>query len=248
MDLELITSVASLNSKLPRSVAFLIPSTTNGRDWEKAEDTYLWNVLCKSLELHMPSHDIKLFVGYDEDDKIYSVAEERLKFRAVFTKFKIEWFPQDESLKGKVSTIWNNLGEEALKQDYEYLKVLGDDIKIPNDNGWLGCMINKLKKNQNIGFSAGWSNNDAIPTQFLIHKTHIKIFGFIYPNEIPNWGVDDFMYRIYPDKYRNWLRDFPLLNVGGTPRYDIQFSEKYVEAIVRRYKPKFNKYLSEKNN
>jgi hypothetical protein len=229
-------------------VAFLIPSTTNGRDWTRAEETYLWNILCDSLDRFCPQHEIKLFVGYDADDKIYSVAEERLKFQAVFTKFRIEWFPQDESLKGKVSTIWNNLGYEAHKQNYDYMKVLGDDIKMPNDTGWLGCYINKLKKNQNIGWSAGWSNNDAIPTQFLIHQTHLNIFGFIYPNEIPNWGVDNWLNDIYPDKYRNWIRSFPLLNVGGQPRYDIQFSEKFVSAIVRRYKPKFNKYLSEKNS
>ena len=43
-------------------------------------------------------------------------------------------------------------------------------------------------------------------------------------------------------------KSYPLLNVGGAPRYEIQFSEKYVKAIVKRYKPKFNKFISEKNN
>ena len=228
-------------------VAFVIPSTTNNRDeWSTAQDTYLWNILCMSLDRYTPPHDIKLFIGYDHDDRIYSDAEERLKFKARFDKFKIEWFPM-LNLKGKVSQIWNKLGDEALKQDYEYIKVLGDDIKLPNDIGWLGCMINKLKKNDNIGFSAGWSNNDQIPTQFLIHKTHINIFDFIYPNEIPNWGVDNWLYEIYPEKYRIWLKSYPLLNVGGQPRYQIHFSEKYVDAVVRRYKPKFNRFISQKN-
>lgn len=228
-------------------VAFVIPSTTNNRDeWSSAEDTYLWNILCMSLDRYTPQHDIKLFIGYDSDDRIYSIAEERLKFKARFDKFKIEWFPMVD-LKGKVNKIWNKLGDEALKQDYEYIKVLGDDIRLPNDNGWLGCMINKLKKNDNIGFSAGWSNNDQIPTQFLIHKTHINIFDFIYPHEIPNWGVDNWMYEIYPEKYRVWIKSFPLLNVGGQPRYQIHFSEKYVDAVVRRYKPKFNRFISQKN-
>lgn len=227
-------------------VAFLIPSTTKNRDWEKAEDTYLWEILCKSLELYTPQHEIKLFVGYDNDDGIYSVAEERLKFRAIFTKFKIEWFPMKD-LKGKVTTIWNKLAEQAIIQDYKYMKVLGDDIKLPNDAGWLGCMINKLKKNNNIGYSAGWSNNNQIPTQFLLHETHFKIFGFIYPNEIPNWGCDNWLHEVYPERFRNWIKSYPLLNVGGEPRYEIQFSEKFTMAIVRRYKPKFNKYLSEKN-
>ncbi len=227
-------------------VAFLIPSTTNKRDeWNEAQDTYLWKILCESLEKYTPAHEIKLFIGYDDDDRIYSVAEERLKFRARFMNFKIEWFPMIHK-KGKVNLIWNSLAYEALKQEYDYLKVLGDDIRMPNDNGWLGCFINKLKKNENIGFSAGWSNNDQIPTQFLIHKTHINIFGFVYPNEIPNWGVDNWLYDIYPEKYRNWIKSFPLLNVGGQPRYEIQFSETYVAAIVRRYKPKFIKFLSEK--
>ncbi len=228
-------------------VAFLIPSTTNKRDeWQTAEDTYLWNILCDTLDRYTPQHEIKLFVGYDDDDRIYSIAEERLKFKARFMNFKIEWFPMIH-LKGKVTKIWNKLGEEALKQGYDYMKVLGDDIRMPNDIGWLGCFINKLKKNSNIGFSAGWSNNDQIPTQFLIHKIHINIFGFIYPNEIPNWGCDNWMYEIYPEKYRMWIKSFPLLNVGGQPRYQIHFSEKYVDALVRRHKPKFNKFISEKN-
>ncbi len=227
-------------------VAFLIPSTTNNRDeWKEAQDTYLWKILCESLDKYTPDHEIKLFIGYDDDDRIYSVAEERLKFRAKFMNFKIEWFPQFHK-KGKVTMIWNSLAYESLKQEYDYMKILGDDIRMPNDNGWLGCFINKLKKNENIGFSAGWSNNDQIPTQFLIHKTHINIFDFVYPNEIPNWGCDNWMYDIYPEKYRNWIKSFPLLNVGGQPRYEIQFSETYVAAIVRRYKPKFIKFLSEK--
>ena len=227
-------------------VAFLIPSTTNNRDeWKEAQDTYLWKILCESLDKYTPDHEIKLFIGYDDDDRIYSVAEERLKFRAKFMNYKIEWFPQFHK-KGKVTMIWNSLAYEALKQEYDYMKVLGDDIRMPNDKGWLGCMINKLKKNQNIGFSAGWSNNDQIPTQFLIHKNHINIFDFVYPNEIPNWGCDNWMYDVYPEKYRNWLKSYPLLNVGGQPRYEIQFSETFVAAIVRRYKPKFIKFLSEK--
>ena len=227
-------------------VAFLIPATTNNRDeWKEAQDTYLWKILCESLDKYTPDHEIKLFIGYDDDDRIYSVAEERLKFRAKFMNYKIEWFPQFHK-KGKVTMIWNSLAYEALKQEYDYMKVLGDDIRMPNDKGWLGCMINKLKKNQNIGFSAGWSNNDQIPTQFLIHKNHINIFDFVYPNEIPNWGCDNWMYDVYPEKYRNWLKSYPLLNVGGQPRYEIQFSETFVAAIVRRYKPKFIKFLSEK--
>ena len=229
-------------------VAFLIPSTTHKRDdWSKAEDTLLWTILCISLEKYTPQHQIKLFIGYDCDDRIYSVPDERLKFSAVFKNFEIEWFSQGIEMKGQLSTIWNNLGDVAMSQGYDYMKVLGDDIKMPNDAGWLGCFINKLRKNQNLGWSAGWSNNENIPTQFLIHKTHYEIFNFIYPPEIATWGVDDWMYQVYPAKYRNWLKSYPLYNCGGSPRYEITFSEKFVKMIVKRHKPKLSRYLNQLN-
>ena len=227
-------------------VAFLVPSTSNKRDWEKAEDTHLWSILCNSLELYTPEHQIKLFVGFNTNDAVYSQPEERFKFNAVFINFVIEFVPMDDDTKGKPTWIWNQLGEKAIEQGYQYFKLLGDDIKMPNDNGWLGAFINKLKKNNNIGWSAGYSNNDNIPTQFLVHKNHYDIFGFFYPPEIPNWTCDDFMFQIYPEKYRTWLKSYPLLNLGGEPRYEITFSEKFLKGIIRRYKPKLNSYLYHK--
>jgi len=227
--------------------AFIVPSTSNKRpEWKSAENSYLWTILCSSLEKNTPEigdRRIKIFVGYDVDDRIYSVQTERLKFSAKFMNFDIEWFDQPIETKGKLSTIWNNLGREALDQGYDYIKILGDDIRMPNDTGWLGMFANQLNRNDNIGFSAGWSNNTNIPTQFLVHKTHYEIFGFFYPEEIPTWGVDDALYQLYPAKYRNWNKSMPLLNVGGSPRYEITFSEKFVKAVVKRHKPKLNMFL-----
>jgi hypothetical protein len=230
-------------------VAFLVPSTTNKRDWKGIEETYLFQILFTGLERYPPNGmDITVYVGYNDDDKIYSIYQERLKCNAIFTKFNIEWIPFDSSYKGKVTTIWNVLGETALDDGFKYFKVLGDDIQIPKDRGWLGYFVNQLKKNNNIGFSAGFSNNTRIPTQFLVHETHLKIFGFIYANEIPNWGCDDWMFEVYPKKYQGWYKQINLPNMGGEPRYEVTFNPRFVTAIVKRYKPKFNRFLSEKNN
>jgi hypothetical protein len=227
-------------------VSFCVPSTTRNRDWKKIEDTYLWKILFTTLEKYTPNHDITVFVGYDESDHIYLNSEERLKPMAVFKNFKIDWVVFGPEYKGKLNLIWNNLADISIQRGFEYIKILGDDIRLPNDSDWLGCFINKLKKNNNIGFSAGYSNNDQIPTQFLIHRTHIEIFGWVYPPEIANWGVDNWLNDVYPEKYRIWLRSYPLLNVGGQPRYDIVFNERFVKSIVNRYKPKLNKFLSQK--
>jgi len=229
-------------------IAFLVPSTTNKRDWKCIQETYLFQILFNGLERYPPNAmDITVYVGYDEDDKIYSEDDERMKCDAIFMNFKIKWIPFDNSYKGKVSGIWNKLAEQALDDGFDYFKILGDDIRIPSDRGWLGCFVNKLKKQDNIGWIAGFSNNDRIPTQFLVHKTHLKIFEFIYPNEISNWGVDDWLSEIYPTKYQGWLKQYNLPNEGGDPRYEVEFNPKYIQAIIKRYKPKFNKFISEKN-
>tara|TARA_R110000803_G_scaffold200752_1_gene265312 strand:- start:17290 stop:17988 length:699 start_codon:yes stop_codon:yes gene_type:complete len=229
-------------------VAFLVPSTTNKRDWKSITETYLWNILMKELENKTPLNcEIKLFVGYNDDDKIYSVIEERMKANAIFKNFEIEWVEFKDNKKGDVSHIWNSLGQIAIDNGYEYMKVLGDDITLPKDKAWLNAFINKLKKNNNIGFVAGYSNNNRIPTQFLIHKKHIDIFDFVYPPEIKNWGVDDAMYGLYPEKYGIWLKQYQLLNIGGEPRYEVEWSEKFVKAIIKRYKPRLNRFLQKIN-
>jgi len=229
-------------------IAFLVPTTTNKRDWNTITETYLWNVLMTELENKTPLEcEIKLFIGFDHDDKIYSQIEQRMKANAIFKNFQIEWIGFTDDYKGKPTHIWNSLYEVALKEDYEYFKVLGDDITIPKDKTWLKAMINKLKKNNNIGFVSGWSNNNQIPTQFLLHKTHCEIFGWIYPPEINNWGCDNWIYEVYPQKLGLWLKQYQLLNVGGEPRYTVEWSERFIKALVKRYKPKLNRYLSQKD-
>ena len=229
-----------------KKIAFCVPTTTNKREWKTAEETDLWRVLFNDLEKHTPTDcDITCFIGYDSDCKVWSLVEERMKCSATFTKFNIEWVAFGDQVKGKPTWIWNDLANIAMENGYEYLKILGDDIRLPRDTGWLSCFINKLKKNQNIGWVAGWSNNDDIPTQFLIHKTHIDIFGWVYPKEIPNWGCDDALFQVYPQKWGVWLKSYPLLNVGGEPRYDIEFNPKFIKAIVKRHKPKLNRFLQQ---
>ena len=228
-------------------VAFCVPTTTNKREWYSAEETYLYRILMRDLENHTPTNcEITLFIGYDHDDKVWGNLDERMKCNATFTKFKIEWSVFADEVKGKPTWIWNSLASFAIDEGFDYLKILGDDIRLPRDTGWLSCFINKLKKNQNIGWVAGWSNNNAIPTQFLIHKTHVDIFDWVYPPEIPNWGCDDALFAIYPEKFGVWLKGYPLLNCGGDPRYEVEFNERFVKAIVKRHKPRLNRFLQQK--
>jgi len=226
-------------------IAFLVPATTHKRDWTDYTETDLYMFLMKSLEEHPPSGvEITILVGYDHDDTMYSVAENRMRFNAVFP-FTIKWYEYDGSYKGKPTWIWNSLGDIAVNQGFEWFKALGSDIIVPKDKGWIGKMINDLKKSKKVGLSAGDSGNPELPmTQFLIHKTHIQIFGWIFPPQIENWGCDNWIQEVYPEKYIHYSPHLKLLNLGGSPRYEIKFSRKYITALVKRHKPAVNRWIN----
>ena len=218
--------------------SFLIPSTSNKRDWKDIDETYLLKILLPSLSNMKSYCKVKVYVGYDIDDKIYS--KQRL---CQYNNIEIKWIGFDKTFKGNPVGIWNELANIAIKAGDEYLMILGDDILIPEDK-WLDYFILNLQLKNNIGFSAGWSNNNRIPTQFLIHKTHLDIFGFVFPPTIKAWGCDDIMFETYPEKFRNWNKNVKLLNCGGEPRYKPEHNRKLWDMLIKRNKKVLNKYLN----
>ena len=179
-----------MNIMIP--IAFLIPATTNQREWSDIMETDLYMFLCQSLEINPPQGvEITLMIGYDHDDKLYSVFENRQKFRALFTQFKIEWHEYDAS------------------------------------------------------YSAGDSGNPNLPmTQFLIHKTHIQTFGWIFPPLIWNYFCDDFLNELYPKKYIHYSPELKLLNLGGTPRYNPKQDRKLCDMLLKRHRPAVNRLIN----
>jgi len=225
------------------ATAFLVPSTTRFRDeWETIEDTYLYTILCRTLDQHCPAVPISLYIGYDKDDRIYGKEEERLKLNAIFMKFQIVWveFQPD---RGNVVAVWNGLFKVAMSHGFQWFKILGDDIRLPNDPSWLRVFQKAIVKNNYVGWSAGYSNNDDIATQFLIHKRHWEIFEFVFPPLIKNWYCDNWMNEIYPDKYKTWRKDYPLLNVGGHPRYNPRNDRKLCDVLVKRHNKDLKEYF-----
>ena len=215
-------------------IAFLIPSTSNNRLWSSYDQTYLF----KSLDMLNKNYpNLNIYISYDKDDKLYST--EMDKIISQYKKLKFKLIISDNIDKGNVVGHWNKLLKEAYHDNIEYFYLIGDDIQYPDNNEWLPNMINKLKENNNIGFSAGDSGNPKLPmTQFIINKRHYEIFGFAFNPMIKNWYCD-----LYPKRYINYFEDIKLLNTGGEPRYQPLDHSKLYKALVKRDKPKLRKYI-----
>ena len=215
----------------PNKVAFCVPSTTNKRDWINLQETYLYGILLESIRPLQKLYEISVYIGYDHDDKLYS----QIDLPEYFNRIKLIWIPFKDS-KGNPCNIWNKLSKRAINDGHEYIQIGGDDIQYDKRSEWLPLFIKKLKKNNNIGYSSGYSNNNSIPTQFLFHKKHLEYFDWIYPPQIKNWQCDDFIYHLYGEKYGNWLKQYNHYNIGGEPRYDPDNCVKLREKLVDRYK------------
>ena len=225
-----------------KKIAFCIPSTTNLRNWNDISETYLYSILLPSIIELSEEYNIKLFIGYDDDDKLYSNIILPNKYQGI----ELDWTPFTDC-KGNPCKIWTELCKNCIDQGYEYYMVCGDDIHFDSNKEWLNIFIERLKNNNNIGYSAGYSNNDLIPTQFLFHKNHYEIFGWIFPPQIKNWQCDNFIYNIYNSehiKYGNWLKEYKHYNVGGEPRYSPDNCIKLRIILVDKFRPNIKKFIN----
>lgn len=231
-----------------QDIAFLIPVCSYNLPDADIKEQHLYKIFLESLLNAVPEMNIKIYLGYNDDDKVYTNFDNRLAVMAKAVMHKnisFEWLMFDDKYKGKPTHIWNELSKHAIVDGFDYMYACGDDIIFPKDRFWAASMIKKLKKNNNIGIAAGDSGNPNLPmTQFLLHKKHYDIFSWIFPPSIENWGCDNWIQDVYPDKYVLYFPHYRFYNVGGEPRYEVKFSEEFVAALVRRYRPTIVRTIS----
>ena len=89
---------------------------------------------------------------------------------------------------------------------FDYFYQVNDDTILVSPN-WAVHFIDKLKSNPiipNFGVTGPKDvNNDKIFTHSFTHRTHIDIFGHLFPPSFKNWWSDDWIttvYGMYQDK------------------------------------------------
>ncbi len=217
-----------------QTIAFCVPTTSNMMNWGSLEETHLYTILLPSIYNLTSDFNIELYLGYDHDDNLFS----KIDLPKSYKDIQMNWIPF-EGCKGNPCKIWTDLSKRAIDDGIEYLQIGGDDIMYDGRKEWLGKFIKLLKKNNNIGYSAGYSNNDRIPTQFLLHKKHFECFGWIYPPQIHNWFCDDFLFGLYKGK-GNWCKEYHHSNMGGEPRYKPKNDMKLCELLIKRHRKKLS--------
>ena len=231
-------------------IGLLIPTTSKGRKWSTIKDSYLYNLTFKTFLLTQdPEHEYVFYIGIDNDDPIYDKEQQQLliNFNIIFKNVSVKFIYLNCS-KGHLTKMWNILFRQAYEEDCDYFYQCGDDINFKT-KGWVNDCILTLCKNNDVGITGPINNNNMIITQAFVSRTHMKIFNYFFPEEIINWGCDDWYNWVYKPNHFFPLKKHFCSNEGGDPRYDINnnacFRLNYSENVLKIRN--FSKNLAEKH-
>ena len=239
-------------------IGLLIPSTSNGRDWTSIKESYLYNLTFKTFLLTQdPDHEYVFYIGIDKGDKIYDTEQknELLRFKMIYKNIDVKFIYMD-CRKGFLTRMWNILFKQAYDEGCNYFYQCGDDIQF-HTKGWVNDSITTLSRNKNIGITGPVNNNNFILTQVFVSRVHMEIFGYFFPEEIVNWGCDDWYNWIYKPDHFFPLKKHYCTNEGGKPRYKINDNATFMEnykynveklrsssrKLAENHKSKLNLYI-----
>jgi len=131
--------------------------------------------------------------------------------------------------------MWNVLFKQSYEDGCDYFYQCGDDI-VFHTKCWVNDCILKLKANKNIGLAGPINNNNLILTQAFVSREHMEIFGWFFPEEIINWGCDDWYNHLYSPTMFFPLKNHYCTNDGGKPRYIINNDPLYVFNVSHNTK------------
>ena len=182
-------------------IAILVPVCSRNQTYGCLEDTPLFKNLLKSFEETKENEfEYTFFIGYDNDDIFYKT--NKSNFPAELKLFELI------DCQESPPAAWNQLAKYAYNDHvmYDYFFQVGDDIIITGQN-WTSLFISKLKANKNIGvvgpcylsnyYGRTLTGNPPVIENAFVHRTHLVIFGYFFPNTFKNWHCDDWISRVY---------------------------------------------------
>ena len=107
---------------------------------------------------------------------------------------------------------------------------MNDDTQF-NSLNWADILVDTLLSSepiQNFGVTGPRdSNNEKIFTHSFTHRTHIEIFGHLFPPSFKNWWSDDWISTVYGESYTFLLSSVQIRHnvaaqkTAGYTRYEV---------------------------
>ena len=236
------------------NIALLIPITSSGRQWNNLYDSYLINLTLTTFWLTKNDcYNYTFYLGFDEDDHLFNNSNNIELLEKIFDELnlKLNITIYKNVKKGHLTILWNILYQKAYDDNNDYYYQCGDDIQFKTKD-WVKDSVEILIKNNNFGVS-GPNNIDTSNilltlTQAMVSRTHMELFGYLYPPSIINWYCDNWISEVYQPKYFFKLNEHFAPNVGGAERYLIERDKSaYLNELIIGQE-KVNNYIANNFN
>eukprot|EP01031_Cornospumella_fuschlensis_P034857 gene34857-42210_t len=158
-----------------------------------------------------------------------------------------------DHLEGAPSQVVSQLVLTAHSEGFDYFYQINDDTVIVSPN-WPAKLIATLQNSPllpNLGVTGpADSQNEKIFTHSFTHRTHIDIFGHLFPPSFKNWWSDDWISTVYGRMYTFRAEDVTIQHnvkaqkTGEWNRYVVDKSAQYkLDQELRRGHVQINAFL-----
>jgi len=171
------------------TLTILCPVTSRNCGHDRAQQP-LMHALLPSMDALQMWGGVRLIVGYDDDDPVWSIHKVRTDIDR-----PIQWI-QLKGRTGQITAIWNYL--ECSLGSWEYLLPANDDLAFQTSPL---PAIDVLKERN--GFGIVGFHDHAFPglaTFYVVGRMHRQIFGTLYPLPWQGAHQDSWI----ADVYRPW--------------------------------------------
>lgn len=234
---------------MSNSIAVLIASTSAKTDWKVAKDAYFFKYTMPSI-ISLKSDDIpyKFFIGFDSDDDFFINNNDEIRDLMNKADLDFELISVDNP-DHKPCPVWNTLFEIAYDQGFDYFLQTGDDIEYMD--AFDEDFISYISSKDGVGVAGGTCDiNTSLITQAFVPRSHMEIFGFLFPPELLDWASDNWLTHTYMAADRALKSDaYKIKNTKAVTNPRDVKSNRYVVSsnhvtmyhhCISKYTPKLN--------
>jgi hypothetical protein len=189
----------------PASVCVLIPVSSRGQAWERAEDSFVVRMALRNARNTTEAglYNYTYYVGYDKGDAFFdnatTVGDLRRWFEAhVAGGARLRTVPIANPLQ-KPGPVMNALSRGAYEDGCEFMYRINDDTEFltPWTSEFVRALGSFRPPNRGVVGPTCREGNTAILTHDFVHRGHLDLFGTHYPAELTDWWLDDWISSVY---------------------------------------------------
>lgn len=247
---ELMQGNLVSSSLVPR-ICILVPVCSKGLEWNSVNESFFIKIFLHSLykTAEFKNHSYEIFMGYDIGDKFFD-SDQTLQtiqnyilnvneLHHVNVKFQAIAVNNPQKKPGPVM---NNISMTAWKDGCDYLYRINDDTELTTP--WATQFLDALDmfsppRHGVVGPTCHEGNTDILTHDF-VHRTHLDIFGYHYPDELTDWWLDDWITYVYGQNNTLKLDNVVVKHHVMNTRYDVNWKNaEFLKSLVNNGNQKF---------